>query len=193
MAENKYIKMVRGASNKSLALLNDILEINRIDVAETTFELTKQDINEQINNIIENIELMAIQKNILLASTFLGDTIYCMINTDKFQRIVENLLINAVKFTHSGGRIDVTVKVIEGYAEISCKDTGIGMTPEIIDSIFEQYTKVGRLGTSGETSTGLGLYIVKSLVDMHKGTIEVISEVGKGSEFIIKLPIASEK
>ena len=102
---------------------------------------------------------------------------------------MDNLCFNAIKFTNAEGTITIKTRVEDKIVNIHIIDTGIGIEKEMIGRLFEKYTKAGRKGTAGEASTGLGLYIVKQIIGLHNGSIEVFSEVGKGSEFIMKLPI----
>ena len=188
----KNILSIQSANNNALKLLNDILIMNRMDINETSLPMTKQNINEEISNTIDNWTLMANQKNITVEYDIEKEQLLCMINEDKFQRAINNLFINAIKFTCADGRIEVKTRKNGNMAEISILDNGIGMDKDLVAKLFQQYTKAGRPGTHGEASTGLGLYIAKQIIDLHIGTIEVKSEVGKGSEFIIKLPIVSD-
>ena len=123
------------------------------------------------------------RKNIEIETEYLSENIQCLLNEDKFQRVIDNLVINAIKFTHKDGKIYIKIENINGVAHISIQDTG----DDLIDKLFKQYSKAGRKGTSGEESTGLGLYIVKTILDKHNATIEVTSEIGKGSLFLIKI------
>jgi PAS domain S-box-containing protein len=101
-----------------------------------------------------------------------------------FQTILRNLLSNAIKFTHREGRITVAAREsASDRIEISCSDTGIGIEPEVLDNLFSIHSKINRLGTEGEPSTGLGLLLCKEFVEKHGGTMMVSSEPGQGSSF----------
>ncbi|MCL1827157.1 MAG: ATP-binding protein, partial [Candidatus Cloacimonetes bacterium] len=126
--------------------------------------------------------------SIAIETDFPETPLFCKINKEKFQNAFDNLCFNSIKFTNAGGTITIKAQEANDMINIHVIDTGIGIEPDMISRLFEKYTKAGRVGTAGEASTGLGLYIVKQIIDMHNGAIEVLSEVGKGSEFIIKLP-----
>ena len=192
MAENNCVCRINEASEKALCLLNDILLMNKMDTNVNALELSKHSVNEKILSSVELLKPMAAQKGIDIGHDFETDPIYAMINAEKFQRVIDNICINAIKFTKNGGKITVKTKQINGNVQIHIIDSGIGMDSELIEKLFQQYSKKGRPGTAGEPSTGLGLYIVKQLIDMHYGTIEVLSEVDVGSEFIIKLPTIND-
>ncbi|MCL2065248.1 MAG: tetratricopeptide repeat-containing sensor histidine kinase [Candidatus Cloacimonetes bacterium] len=183
---NQLMKMVTDSNNKALTLVQDLLFMNKIDVDE--FTLTKNDINKTIEDLIANLKLMAKKKNIDIFCDFYPNPIYCLINTDKFYRVIDNLCINAIKFTHVDGKINIKTLKIDNIAHIHISDTGIGMDEKIISKLFQQYSKSGRKGTAGEESTGLGLYIVKKIIEQHNGTVEVFSEIDKGSDFVVKIP-----
>ena len=186
---NKYMNMITDASNKAVALLKDILTMNKIDINDHNLTLSELDITKEIISALERLNLLAKQKNVEILTDFTDQNLFCMINPEKFNRVIDNLIINAIKFTNDGGRIIVKTNIVNRYAQIHIIDNGIGMDNVIISKLFQQYSQVGRVGTAGESSTGLGLYIVKQIIEQHNGKIDVLSSVGTGSEFIIKLPI----
>ncbi len=102
-------------------------------------------------------------------------------------RVVENLLSNAVKFTDPGGQITISLKQEGRRVMLQISDTGIGIPAHLQPTLFNMFTKAGREGTQGETTTGLGLYIVKQIVEMHGGTIRVVSQENVGTSFFIHL------
>jgi signal transduction histidine kinase len=111
---------------------------------------------------------------------------------DAIERIVLNLLSNAIKYTPSGGCIFVSIQSIEAGVVISIKDTGAGIDEEKIDVIFERFKQVDELLTRRHEGSGIGLSLVKSLIQMHSGSIEVHSEERIGTEFIVMLPSGTE-
>jgi len=186
--QNKYVKMIYDSNNKALTLVKDILYMNKMEIDTNDLELSPQDINTTIENLLENLRLMANRKNISIVDELFFEPLRCMINTDKFHRVVDNLVINAIKFTPKEGKIIVKTNRINEIVYIHIVDSGIGMDNDLLSKLFMQYSKAGRKGTEGEESTGLGLYIVKTIIEKHQGKIRVYSEVGKGSEFVIELP-----
>ncbi|HPA63560.1 MAG TPA: ATP-binding protein [Spirochaetota bacterium] len=114
---------------------------------------------------------------------------YCNVNRVKFSRVMDNLISNALKFTHYGGSIRIEIKQIQNEEIlISIADTGIGIPASLQDDLFKPYTVSGREGTSNEKSTGLGLSITKEIVELHCGKIWFESKEGKGTTFFIILP-----
>ena len=115
----------------------------------------------------------------------------CIISCDpeKIERVILNLLANSIKFTKPGGNITVNMYDKGENIIISIKDTGIGIPNDKLDIIFDRFRQVDRSLTRKQEGSGIGLSIVKSLVELHKGTISVLSEYGKGTEFIIVFPV----
>jgi len=187
--ENKYITMAETANKRALTLVGEILYSSKIDAARDTITLVPVDINTVIAEYEESLYLRCKNKNITPAFIYAPQPLIVMLDKDKWHRVFENLCTNAVKFTRPGG--EVTIKtVLDGeQAVISVRDNGIGIPPESIPNLFVPFSKVGRAGTAGEESTGLGLSIVKKLVEQHNGTVAVESVVGQGTEFVVRLPI----
>ncbi len=111
------------------------------------------------------------------------------VDPDKIERIILNLLSNAIKFTGSGGNIYVNIKDCKDSITISVKDTGIGIPQDKIENIFERFVQVDKTLRRNKEGSGIGLYLVKSFVNMHEGNIDIQSVIGKGSEFIINIPV----
>ena len=116
---------------------------------------------------------------------------YSDFDEDKIERVVLNLLSNALRFTPRGGYIMVNMNMESENIIISIKDSGIGIEKEKIDLIFDKFTQLNKSNLRGTAGSGLGLSIVKSLIELHGGIIEVHSEINKGSNFIIRLPITN--
>jgi len=106
----------------------------------------------------------------------------------KFRQILSNLVTNAIKFTNKNGSIRIRVAVLENEIQLSVKDTGIGISKDLQEEVFQIFTKARREGTDGEKSTGLGLSITKRLIELHNGTIEIKSTVGVGTELLVSFP-----
>lgn len=114
-------------------------------------------------------------------------------DTYMLQAIIRNLISNAVKYTQKGGKANILARIIEEkYIEIGVRDTGIGMSPEMIENLFRIDVVTNRLGTDGEPTTGLGLMLCREFVEKHGSKIGVKSEVGVGTEFHFTLPLFVE-
>jgi signal transduction histidine kinase len=114
-----------------------------------------------------------------------------MFDADRMRQVVDNLLSNAIKFSPSGSVVNVTCGQAGRILDITVTDQGPGIPSEDLDRLFDTFEKLSAQPTGGEKSTGLGLSIVKNIVDAHGGEIEVDSEVGRGTTFIVHLPVES--
>ena len=187
---NKYTASIKQNSYRLLRLANNLIDITKIDTGH--YEIHKKNCN--IISIIEDITLSVAQyvnyKNIeLLFDTTVEELIICC-DPDKIERIMLNLLSNAIKYTNSNGTINVNIDTTDTNVIISVKDTGIGISKENQSIIFERFMQVDDTLTRKCEGSGIGLSLVKSLVEMHGGKIAVYSIEGIGSEFTFTLPKA---
>lgn len=185
---NKYINTMKQNCYRLLRLTNNLIDITKIDVGY--FEIYKTNIN--IINLIENITLSVADYIESKGLSIIFDTdieekiIAC--DPDKIERIILNLLSNAVKFTEPGGEIMVSIENgIENIC-IKVKDTGRGIPEEKLNLIFERFVQVDRSLTRDHEGSGIGLSIVKALIELHGGKIYANSQIGHGTEIIIYLP-----
>lgn len=190
--DNKVSKHVATTTQncyRLVRLLNNLLDITKIDAG--FFETHLQ--NENIVSVVEEITLSVAeyvenQGVYLEFDTDVEEKIMAF-DPDKIERIMLNLLSNAVKFTRAGGCIYVNMMDKGESVSISVRDTGMGIPEDKLNIIFDRFRQVDKSFSRGQEGSGIGLSIVKTLVEMHKGTIEVKSESGKGCEFIIELPV----
>jgi len=189
--ENKYIKIIDTTTNRSLNLVKEILYSTKVSASADSLSFQTVDINNVIAEVEETLRLRGDKKQIKIIFEYATEPLMVQLDSEKWHRVFENLTTNAIKFTPTGNDIYITTRREGEYAWISIKDTGIGISPENIGKLFTPFSGVGRKGTDGEESTGLGLSIVKKLVELHGGVIEVSSEVGHGTEFVVKLKIVT--
>ena len=188
MKDKKHAKMITEASNNAITLVNNLLYMNKINIDEKQQTLVKQDINETIDSLRECFRSMAKRKDIDLITDFHLEPLYCYIDKDSFIKVIDNLLINAINYTPTEGKISIKTKLVEKNAHLYITDNGVGMTPEQTKNIFNQFTET-RHNKNEDKSSGIGLYIVKTILDRHNATISVKSKIGKGTEFVIKIPV----
>ncbi len=187
-----YLRKTLSSCNHLLSLINDILDMSRIESGKLNIEEKEcsiSDIFRDMRNIIQN-QMQSKQLSFFMDTLDVNDEdIYC----DKLHvnQVLLNLLSNAIKFTPAGGTVSLTVQqkpsAPTGYGsyEIRVKDTGIGMSPEFAEHIFEPFERERTSTVSGIQGTGLGMAITKNIVDSMGGTIRVETEQGKGTEFIL--------
>lgn len=189
----RYISIMKQNCYRLVRLVNNLIDITKIDAGYFEIFPKKCNIIKLVEDIILSIVEYASQKNILLTfdTEIEEKTILC--DPDKIERITLNLLSNAIKFTPPGGKIEVKIFDKQNNVEISVKDTGIGIPINKQEAVFERFVQVDASLSREQEGSGIGLSMVKSLVEMHNGTIGLISEEGKGSEFIISLPCKAEE
>jgi PAS domain S-box-containing protein len=185
----KYSKSMRQNCFRMLRLVNNLIDLTRIDSGFLKLNLQ----NNNIINIVEDITLSVAQyiesKNINIEFDTEVEEKYLACDADMIERIILNILSNAVKFTPSDGNIWVNVYDRGDFIIISIKDSGIGIPEDQLQVIFDRFRQVDKSLTRNTEGSGIGLNLVKSLVELHEGEICVESTCGQGSEFIIELPV----
>jgi GAF domain-containing protein len=185
----EYTEDILSSGRHLLSLINDILDLSKIEAGRMELEVTIFDLPIAIENALLLIRDRASRHAIKLARVIddrLGDFTG---DERKMKQILVNLLSNAVKFTPEGGQIKVEATLSDSVVIISVTDTGIGIAPEDHEAIFEEFRQVGTNYAQKREGTGLGLSLTRKFVEMHGGKIWVESELGKGSAFTFKLPI----
>ncbi len=173
--------------NRLTVLINDILDINRIESGRVVLDKTEISFGSLVRNAIHENQPAADQKRIAIQTNNLDERYPVSVDVGKMERVVGELISNAIKYTPDGGNIEVYLKREDNKVIFEVKDTGIGMAEEEREKIWERFyrTKSSQKFAKG---SGLGLSIAKELMEMHEGTIIVQSEVGKGTTFTIKIP-----
>ena len=170
-------------------LISDLLDISRIVSGKLQLDMSAVDLRELIIEAVENLRHQAEATNILVRQDLPSGVMTVAGDPARLQQVVWNLLSNALKFTPPGGRVDVILRRINGQAEITVSDNGAGIRPEVLPLIFERFHQADRAITRRFGGLGLGLSIVKHLVDLHGGSVHAASAgEGRGSTFTVSLP-----
>jgi PAS domain S-box-containing protein len=173
-------------------LISDLLDMSRILSGKMHLEVQSVDLGEILEAAMEAVRPALEARRIELRKE-LEPVPRIVADPARMQQILWNLLANAVKFTHEGGRVAVSVRSREGYAEISVSDTGKGIQPDFLAHVFERFRQAEGTPSRRFGGLGLGLAIVKQLVELHGGSIAVTSEgEGRGATFLVRLPVGSE-
>jgi signal transduction histidine kinase len=184
----KYFKSMKQNCFRLLRLVNNLIDISKVDSGYFDLNLENTDIVSLVENITLSVAEYIESKSIsLIFDTEIEEKVIAL-DPEKMERIMLNLLSNATKFTDSGGQVLVYICQREDKIVISVKDSGIGIPEEKLEVIFVRFTQVDKSLTRKREGSGIGLYLVKSLVELHGGNITVNSRVGEGSEFTIGLP-----
>lgn len=203
-----FLKKIETSSHHLLALINDILEMSRIESGKLEIEQIDIDIVKTLDEVRDMFATQMHEKEIeFIVNTSDVKNPYVMCDKNRFNRVLLNLLSNAYKFTPKGGKIFVTLKQLGdaennfGDYELHVKDSGIGMTKEFAAKVFEAFERERNSTVSGIQGTGLGMAITKNIIDLMNGSIKVVTAPNQGTEFIInvsfklsdKLPDESEQ
>lgn len=189
-----YLGKIITSSKHLLSLINDVLDMSRIESGKVRLEEEKWYLPDMIHDIWDIVQVDAHSKNLKfeIDTTGIIDE-YIICDKLRLDQILLNCVGNAIKFTNPGGKVSICVaqkqQALEGFAdyEFRIRDTGIGMSAEFMERLFEPFERERTSTVSGIQGTGLGMAITKNIVDMMNGSISVVSEVGKGSEFTVSL------
>jgi signal transduction histidine kinase len=187
--QKEYLEDVRGSGTHLLTLINDILDLSKIEAGRVELELSDFSFAEAIDNALTLVRERAARHGITLAADVSPDVGRVTADERKVKQIVVNLLSNAVKFTPEGGWVGITASCHDDHVEVAVRDTGIGIAPEDQDRVFEEFQQVGKDPDRSREGTGLGLTLAKRFVELHGGRIWVESQVGKGSTFTFTIPV----
>jgi signal transduction histidine kinase len=187
----KYLESIKQNSYRLNKLINNIIDLSKIESGFFELNLSNNNIVEVVEEIVMSITTFTDSKglNIIFDTDVEEKIIAC--DPEKIERIVLNLISNAIKFSGQGGEILVSIKNIEDSVQISVEDNGIGIEGKYLDMIFDRFKQVDKSLSRNAEGTGIGLSLVKSIVELHGGYITVESEIGRGSKFTVILPSRS--
>jgi len=191
----KQVKLIQHNADLLLKLINQLLDLAKLEAGTVEVNAIKVDLNSFLNIIVDSLTSRAREKEIDLSYNLPDIRYHVSFDRDKVETIITNLLGNAVKFTPSHGRVDLNVKVNPvdssgiGQLVVTVSDTGIGIPAEDQTKIFERFYQVNEGGAHKEVGSGIGLALVKQLTELLHGNVKVKSETGTGSEFCVILPV----
>jgi len=172
-------------------LLDDLLDLAQIERGQIELRPAAVDLGAFLGEVVEANRLIADRKGITLASELPPEPITAWFDRDRIEQVLNNLISNAVKFSRSDTTVTIGATATADEIRIAVVDQGQGIHPEETERIFNAFARGSARPTAGERSTGLGLTICKHIVALHSGRIEVNSEVGRGSRFVVVLPRSS--
>ena len=183
----EYLRDITESGRHLLSLINDILDLAKVEAGRMELEPSDVDVPRLIENALILVRERAAGRGITVAHT-VDDRVGTVRGDErKLKQILLNLLSNAIKFTPAGGRIDVTATLRDGAVAVAVRDTGVGIAPEEHEAVFEEFRQVGS-STAKHEGTGLGLALCRKFVELHGGRIWVESKVGEGSTFTFTVP-----
>lgn len=182
---NKFASIIRTEGARLLNLIDSIINLSKIEEEDNNKDFKIIDIHSIGENTIENLNLIGLGKNIDL--NLYGESTFINGNESMIEELIYNLLDNGIKYTPSGGSVDLEIKNQDDWAVIKVTDTGIGISDSQQSRIFERFYTVDKSRSKKIQSIGLGLSIVKHIVEHHHGKIKLVSEINKGTEITIKI------
>ncbi|MFZ1517249.1 MAG: two-component regulator propeller domain-containing protein [Ignavibacteriaceae bacterium] len=191
--QSEQVKLIQRNSEKLQTLIDQLLELSQLEAAAIQLRAKKENLVSIVRGNLFSFSELAERKNITLKFHTVKDEIIAWIDRDKFEKMLNNILSNAFKFTAENGTINVeiintSINNID-YTTVSIKDSGIGIDEEKIDKIFDRFYQVDDSSKRAYSGSGIGLSLVKELVDLHEWKIFVHSKLGLGTEFIIQIPL----
>lgn len=196
---DENLVLIHRNANTLNKLISQLLDFRKLQTGNLKLHLTESDIVEFVSNAVDSFRDFAREKQITLKFTTLKKHLHAVFDPDKLEKIINNLLSNAVKFTEPGGTISVNLSLVfnsdddfsgdereKQFIEITVKDTGRGISQQNINKVFNRFFQSDE--EDSYSGTGIGLALVKELVNLHKGDIFVTSKPGKGTRFTIRLP-----
>lgn len=185
----RYMQFIRQNSYRLLKLVNNIIDMTKMDTGYYSLKLE----NHNVINVIEEITLSVAQyvesKGIKLIFDTDSEEKIMACDAEQIERIMLNLLSNAIKYTNEQGEIRVNVSNKDTYIEVSVKDSGVGMQEDELKNIFKRFVRANTPFSKRKEGSGIGLALVKTIIEMHEGDIRVKSKLNKGTEFIFRLPV----
>ncbi|MHA6529613.1 two-component system histidine kinase PnpS [Paenibacillus sp. BAC0078] len=192
-----FLQIIHDENERLNRLIGDILELSKIESKRVQLECSPVHLIEFFDSMLETMSKVAEKKNISLSADVPAE-LFVEGDEDKLRQIFMNLLSNAINYTHEGGSVKVTVvngQKTDGTETVvfTVRDTGMGIPRKDLPRIFERFYRVDKARSRSSGGTGLGLSIVKHLVELHRGSISVESDLGIGSSFILELPLLQDE
>ncbi|MEK7951288.1 ATP-binding protein [Luteolibacter soli] len=176
-----------------LKLIDDLLDLVRFDTGHADLKLQSTEVGAMLDGLMQSMRHLADQNGVALEWRAMGPQGHVMLDRDKIEKVLLNLTINAIKFTPAGGRIDVDAVREGDKLKLSVADTGVGISTEVLPRIFERFWQVDSSSTRKFQGAGIGLALVRSLVETMGGSIEAKSTVGVGTRFEVQLPVVGSE
>lgn len=180
-------------AKQMVRLIDDLLEVSRITQGKMELRKCRVALSDVVQSAVEASQPYIEEGEHELTLSMPAKPILLHVDPNRLAQVISNMLNNSAKYTPTGGKIELSAKLIDPEVLISIKDNGIGIPSEMLTSIFDMFTQVDRSLETGYKGLGIGLTLVKRLVEMHEGSISVSSEgENKGSEFVVRLPVLKE-
>ncbi len=184
----RFLAQIHGSGEHLLQLINDILDLSKVEAGQMKLQLEQVELGGLIAEVRATIEPL-VQSKSLTMNTATVTEIRLIADAAKVKQMLLNLVSNAVKFTPSGGHIEIRARSAESWVDIAVSDSGIGIAAQDIGRLFKEFQQLDAGVGQRQTGTGLGLALTKHFAEMHGGQVSVVSELGTGSTFTLRLPL----
>ena len=192
-SKQKFMGVILTEANRMTRLVSDLLQLTKFDYKKVAWNKIDFDLTELTKQICEKHKIQADKKNQLLECYVTSNVPEVYGDRDGIERVITNIVTNSIKYTQEGGNIKVYVGAVYDDAYIKIIDNGMGIPAEDLPRVFERFYRVDKARSREMGGTGLGLPIAKEIIEANGGSIDIKSDVGKGTEVIIKVPLRSEK
>jgi signal transduction histidine kinase len=188
LSRQKFLAQINSSGRYLLALTDDILDLSKVEAGQTVLRIENVMIADVVRNVATTMEPLAAKKSIRIEADGAAAG-QVPADLGKVRQMLLNLVSNAVKFTPEGGRVSIDARRFEDVVEISVSDTGIGIAESDRARLFEAFRQLDSTVSRQQHGTGLGLALTKRFAELHGGMLLVESELGKGSRFMLRLPL----
>ena len=185
----KYLEIARKHATHLGRLIQDLFELAMLDSDRVTPEFEQFSLPELIHDVVQEFKLQALEGDVSLEVTPPDAAVSVYADISLIQRVLENLVGNALKYTPAGGKVSISVHRSAAAVGVSVTDTGPGIPPDALPHIFDRFYKADARNDKGNGSMGLGLAIAKRIVELHSGEIRVVSKARQGTQFHFDLPL----
>ncbi|MBO2009994.1 ATP-binding protein [Hymenobacter negativus] len=189
----EMLALMQTTSQRGVALVHDLIDQEFLASAAVELKRERVDLRERVRHCLETFQRAPGREARHVSFELPTEPVYAEVDANKLLQVVSNLVTNALKFTPDEGHVTVKVEPCAGYVRIAVVDEGIGIPAALQARLFERFTPARRLGLRGEPTTGLGLWLCKTIVELHKGRLTVTSNEGLGSTFTVELPDSTDQ
>ncbi len=191
--QNKFLGVIATEARRMAKLVSDLLDLSRYDNGQVTVQKTEFDLGQMVKKCQEKLQIEIDKKKHKVECFVTASVPLVYADKEDIERVVLNILTNSIKYTNEGGNINIYVGFVYNDAYIKIKDNGLGIPESDLNKIFERFYRVDKARTRAMGGTGLGLSIAKEILDRNNGSIDIKSEVGVGTEVVIRIPTKGEK
>ncbi|MGB9791764.1 MAG: two-component system histidine kinase PnpS [Thermacetogeniaceae bacterium] len=192
-AAEEFVNIIYEEAERLSRLIHDLLELSKIESKGYRLRIEPVELDTEITRIVDKLKPQFIKKELTLTTVLPSEPVVVKADRDQIEQVLLNLLDNSLKYTPSGGEVEVSLRREGKEAVVAVKDTGIGIPREDLPRIFERFYRVDKARSRKLGGTGLGLSIVKHIIEAHRGRVWVESELGKGSTFYFSLPLDDKR